>query len=219
MCKAVIFDWDGTLADTRKVVVASFQKALKEIDCEVGDEFIEQRIGIGSARTFKEILLWKKADFDEKLIKLLSKNKIQNEIELSASIRLFPGSKQLLELLYGRVKLGLASSNDRAVIRKMLRTTNTERFFSAVLTAEDVLNPKPDPEIFLKCAKILKAIPEKCVVVEDSVFGIMAAKRAKMRCAVVLTGVHSRKMLEKLNPDLVLDSLRNSSAFSAFVFS
>ncbi len=217
MCKAVIFDWDGTLADTQKVVVASFQKALNEIDCRVSDEFIEQRIGIGSARTFKEILLWKKANFDEKLIKFLSKSKIQNEIEMSGSIRLFPGSKQLLELLNGKVKMGLGSSNDRTVISHMLKTTSTERFFSAVVTAEDVSNPKPDPEIFLKCAKNLKTIPEECVVVEDSVFGVMAAKRAKMKCVAVLTGAHPRKMLEKATPDLIIDSLKNTSALTAFI--
>lgn len=218
MLEAVIFDWDGTLADTRKVVVASFQKALDEINCRVSDDFIEQRIGIGSANTFKDILLFSKRDFDEKLVQLLSKHKIQNEIEMSRSINLFPGSRQLLESLYGVAQLGLASSNDRAVIDHMLKITSTKRFFKAVVTAEDVSNPKPDPEIFLKCAKNLKITPEKCVVVEDSTFGVIAAKRAKMKCVAVPTGVHSRKMLKKANPDLILDSLRNRSAFLAFVF-
>lgn len=218
MLEAVIFDWDGTLADTRKVVVASFQKALDEINCRVSDDFIEQRIGIGSANTFKEILIFSKRDFDEKLVQLLSKHKIQNEIEMSRSINLFPGSRQLLESLYGVAQLGLASSNDRAVIDHMLKITSTKRFFKAVVTAEDVSNPKPDPEIFLKCAKNLKITPEKCVVVEDSTFGVIAAKRAKMKCVAVPTGVHSRKMLKKANPDLILDSLRNRSAFLAFVF-
>lgn len=51
MFKAVIFDWDGTLADTRQVVVASFQKALSGVHCEISGEFIERRIGIGSAET------------------------------------------------------------------------------------------------------------------------------------------------------------------------
>jgi len=218
MFETVIFDWDGTLADTRKVVVASFQKALDEINCRVSDDFIEQRIGIGSTKTFKEILLFSKRDFDEKLVQLLSKHKIQNQIEMSRSISLLPGSRQLLESLYGVAQLGLASSNDREVINHMLKITDTKRFFKAVVTAEDVSNPKPDPEIFLKCAKNLKTTPEKCVVVEDSTFGIIAAKRAKMKCIAVPTGVHSRKILKKANPDLILDSLRNRSAFLAFVF-
>ena len=56
MFEAVIFDWDGTLADTRQVIVISFQKALSEINCKVSDEYIERRIGIGAADTFRDIL-------------------------------------------------------------------------------------------------------------------------------------------------------------------
>jgi beta-phosphoglucomutase-like phosphatase (HAD superfamily) len=51
MLEAVIIDWDGTLADTRQVVVASFQSALNEIHCKISYEFIEQLIGIGSTET------------------------------------------------------------------------------------------------------------------------------------------------------------------------
>jgi beta-phosphoglucomutase-like phosphatase (HAD superfamily) len=56
MFEAAIFDWDGTLADTRKAIVVSFQKALKEINLEVPIEYIERRIGIGASETFREIL-------------------------------------------------------------------------------------------------------------------------------------------------------------------
>ena len=56
MYQAVIFDWDGTLADTRRVIVLSFQKTLSEANLSVSDEYIERRIGIGAAETFREIL-------------------------------------------------------------------------------------------------------------------------------------------------------------------
>ena len=46
MNKAVIFDWDGTIADTRRAIVTSFQKSLKKFDCNVNDDFIERRIGV-----------------------------------------------------------------------------------------------------------------------------------------------------------------------------
>jgi beta-phosphoglucomutase-like phosphatase (HAD superfamily) len=65
MFEAAIFDWDGTLADTRRVVVASFQKALREVDCKIDNAFIEQRIGIGSAETFREILRSSGTSVDE----------------------------------------------------------------------------------------------------------------------------------------------------------
>ena len=218
MFEAVVFDLDGTLADSSKVVVASFQKALSEVNCKISDEFIEQRIGIGSAETFREILRSSKTSVDEALIKRLVEMKIRNEIEKSSAIHLFDGSLQLLQSLQGKIKLGLASMNDRAVIEHLLKMTNTKRFFAAIVTADDVVNPKPDPEIFLKCASKLKSNPEKSVVVEDSIFGVEAAKKAKMRCIAVLTGVHSRKMLEKADPDLIVDSLKERNEVLDFIF-
>ena len=218
MFEAVIFDWDGTLADTRQVVVASFQKALSEVHCDISNEFIERLIGIGSAETFKEILRSSQASFDEALIRSLVENKVQNEIEMSRKVKLFKGSLDLLETLHGKVKLGLASMNDRAVINNLLKMTDTQRFFGTVVTAGDIVKSKPNPEIFLKCALKLRSKPNKCVVVEDSIFGVKAAKTAKMSCIAVLTGVYSQKELKKANPDLIVPSLREKSSILKFIF-
>jgi HAD superfamily hydrolase (TIGR01509 family) len=217
MFEAVIFDWDGTLADTGQVVVASFQKALSDVHCEISSEFIERRIGIGSAETFREILQSSKMRFDETLIKSLVEKKIQNEIEMSRDVKLFDGSLDLLEHLQGKVKLGLASMNDREVINNLLKMTNTQRFFDVILTADDVSEPKPNPEIFLKCALKLRSRQEKCVVVEDSIFGVEAAKKARMGCIAVLTGVYSRTELENAGADLLVSSLREKEAILRFV--
>jgi beta-phosphoglucomutase len=216
--EAVIFDWDGTLADTRRVVVASFQKALSEVACKISDEFIAQRIGIGSAETFREILRSSKTSFDEALIRRLVEKKIRNEIEMSGDVKLFGGALELLRSLRGKAKLGLASMNDRAVITHLLEKTRTRQFFAAVVTADDIAKPKPHPEIFLKCTRKLKTSVKKCVVVEDSVFGVEAAKTAKMGCIGVLTGMHSREMLEKANPDLIVKSLEEKSEILSFIF-
>ncbi len=218
MFEAVIFDWDGTLADTKRVVVASFQKALSEVQCKISDAFIERLIGIGSAETFREILQSTKVPFDETLIKSLVEKKIQNEIKMSNEVKLFNGSLNLLETLHGRIKLGLASMNDHEVINHLLKMTDTARFFTVVVTADDIINPKPHPEIFLKCALRLRSSPDKCVVIEDSVFGVKAAKAAKMGCIGVLTGVYSREELKKANPDLIVDSFNEKGEILKFIF-
>jgi len=217
MFEAVIFDWDGTLADTRQVIVTSFQKALSDVKCRISDEFIERLIGIGSAETFREILRSSRTSFDETLIKRLVEKKVQNEIEMSAAVKLFDGSLDLLEHLQGKVKLGLASMNDQKAIDHLLKTTNIHKFFGAILTADDISKPKPDPEIFLKCALKLKSKPDKCVVFEDSIFGVEAAKKARMGCIAVLTGVYSRKELKNAGADLVVSSLSEKEAILHFV--
>jgi beta-phosphoglucomutase len=212
MFDAVIFDWDGTLADTRKAILFSFHKALNQVHCDVSDEFIERRIGIGAAKTFKEILQAQNVSFDEALIGKLVEMKIQAEIDLSNEIKLFEGAAELLESLQDKVKVGLASMNNRRVIDHLLKITNTQQFFKTVVAADEVAKPKPNPDIFLKCAAKLNIKPENCVVVEDSVFGVEAAKSAGMGCIVVLTGVYFRSELKKGKPDLIVDSLKEKAA-------
>ena len=84
-----------------------------------------------------------------------------------------------------------------------------EKYFEVVLTAESVSHSKPDPEIFLKTASELKANPEKCVVFEDSIFGVKAAKSAEMGCVAVTTGVYTKEELEAEKPDLVVKTLKD----------
>ena len=209
MFEAVIFDWDGTLADTRQVIVIAFQKALSEINCKVSDEYIERRIGIGAADTFQDILQSAKMQFDEKIIQRLVERKSLLEIDLTDQVKLFPGARELLESLRGKTKMGLASMNNRSVIIHLLKANDIENYFDAVLTAESISRSKPNPEIFLKAASKLKASPEKCVVVEDSIFGVQAAKSANMGCVAVVTGVYSRLELLKEKPDLTVKTLKD----------
>ncbi|MGD0449701.1 MAG: HAD family phosphatase [Candidatus Bathyarchaeia archaeon] len=210
MFEAVIFDWDGTLADTRQVIVVSFQKALSEINCKVTDEYIERRIGIGAAETFREILRSAGKSFDEKLVQHLIERKSQLEIELTNQVKLFPGARELLEALDCKIKLGLASMNNCSVIMHLTEAKDLKKYFEVILTAESVSHSKPDPEIFLRTASELKMSPEKCVVFEDSIFGVKAAKSAGMDCVAVTTGVYSKQELEKEKPDLVVKTLKES---------
>jgi beta-phosphoglucomutase len=207
MFEAVIFDWDGTLADTRKVIVISFQKALKEINLEVPTVYIERRIGIGASETFREILKAANRRVDEKIVKQLVERKSKVQIELAKEVALFEGSKELLEALQGKVKVGLASMNNRAVVMQLLKNNGVTDCFGTILTVEAVSKSKPDPEIFLKTAEQLNAKPEDCVVFEDSIFGVKAAKNAKMGCIAVTTGVYSKQELEQENPDLTVKTL------------
>jgi len=206
--RAVLFDWDGTLADTRQVVVTTFQKVIrKEVGYEVNREFIERRIGTGAAQTFKEILQKAGKPVTDESIKRLLAKKIETEISLSDQVKLFPGAIELLEALEGEVRLALASMNNRAVIEDLLDKMKIRNCFNVILAVEEVEKFKPDPEIFLKCATRMRSKPEECVVFEDSIFGVQAARNAGMDCIAVLTGVYSRKELEIAKPILIVKSL------------
>jgi len=216
--KAVIFDWDGTLADTKKAVVQSFQKTLGEAGCRVSDEFIERRIGIGTKKTIIEAFRECHMRRDVSTLEKLANEKIRIQAELTDIVTLFDGVNELLEALQGRIKIGLATMSSRKVVDKLLPEKKIESCFDVVVTADEIVKPKPDPEIFLVSAARLGVKPEDCVVVEDSVFGVRAAKAAEMRCIAVSSGVYSREELAEENPDLMIDSLVEKERVLSFIF-
>lgn len=217
MYRGVLFDWDGTLADTRKVILLSFQQALQTINVQTDSEFIERQIGTGAAQTFKIIVQQAGKPCDNTIIKQLIAEKVKAEIELAGRVRLFSGARELLEALQGKVKLALASMNNQAVIENLLCNLTIENCFNTIVAVEDVKKFKPDPEIFLKAAAKLQLNPLECVVVEDSIFGVQAAKNADIACIAVLTGVYSKPELEKVNPDLFVKSLDEKEKILNFI--
>lgn len=210
MFKAAIFDWDGTLADTRHPIVVSFHRALKENGLDVSTEYIERRIGIGASDTFREILRSQGHEVDEQLVKRLVARKSEIQVELADEVQLFGGAKELLVELQGKVRVALASMNNRIVVGHLLMAKGVEDCFEVIMTGDRVAHSKPDPEIFLKTAEALGVKPEHCVVFEDSIFGVKAAKAAGMSCIAVTTGVYSGDELENEKADLVVKTLSDS---------
>jgi HAD superfamily hydrolase (TIGR01509 family) len=210
MFEAAIFDWDGTLADTRHPIVVSFHRALKEVGLDVSTEYIERRIGIGASETFRDILRSQGRIVDEALVKQLVTRKSEVQVELATEVKLFEGAEELLARLQGKIHVALASMNNRTVINHLLKVKGLEDCFEFVMTGDRVSHSKPDPEIFLKTAAELKVVPERCVVFEDSVFGVKAAKDAGMSCIAVTTGVYSHEELGIEKPELTVKSLKDS---------
>ena len=218
MTEAVIFDWDGTLADTRKAVVQSFQKVLKDAGCRISDEVIERLIGIGTKKTIIEAFRECHMRLDVSTLEKLAEEKIRIQAELTDTVSLLDGASDLLEMLQGKTKIALATMSGRKVVDKLLAEKKLLDYFDVVMTADDIVKPKPDPEIFLVSAAKLGVKPKCCVVVEDSVFGVRAAKTAEMRCIAVPSGFYSREELQAENPDLIVGSLAETGKILCFVF-
>ena len=218
MFKAVIFDWDGTLADTKRAVVQSFQKVLRETGCVVSDDFIERRMGIGTKKTIIESFRECHMRLDVSTLEKLANEKIRIQAELTDIVSLFDGVTELLEELQGKVKIALATMSGRKVVDSLLSEKRIEAYFDVVISADEVVNPKPDPEVFLVSAKKLEVNAKDCVVIEDSVFGVRAAKEAKMKCIAVSSGVYSKEELQQEQPDRVIGSLVGKENILGFIF-
>ena len=218
MIKAVIFDWDGTLADSKKVIIMSFNKTLTEFGFTVNEDYIERLMGSSATKILEEIIVSLNVEVSKELIEKLSKKRVKVESELSNQIKLNKGAYDLLKVLKGKVKLALASMNNKEVIKKHLKTCKIEKFFDVVLSSDEVIEPKPSPDIFIKCAKELEVNVNECVVIEDSVVGIKGAKEAKMKCIAVLSGIISRNKIIQLNPNLIICSLAEKDKNLKIIF-
>ena len=218
MVKAVIFDWDGTLADTRKAVIQSFQTVLTEAGCRVSDEFIVRLMGIGTKKTIIEAFRECHMRLDVSTLEKLAEEKVRIQAERADIVSLFDGAAELLEALHGKTKLALATMSGRKVVDQLIAAKRIRECFDVVVTADEVSKPKPDPEVFMVSASMLGVDPEDCIVVEDSVFGVRAAKASKMRCIAVPSGAYSREELVEEQPELIVNSLAEKEAILQFIF-
>ena len=217
MIKGVIFDWDGTLANTREAVVQSFQRVLGQVGCVVTDEFIARRLGIGTKKTMEEALKDCYIELNDDRLDNLVREKVRIQTSVTNIVSLFQGATELLEELQGRTKIALATMSGRKVVDKLLPEKGIEGYFDVVVTADEVSKPKPDPEVFLVSAAKLGVEPKDCVVIEDSVFGVRAAKAAEMKCIAVPSGAYTKEELQEENPDLMIGALAEKEVILGFI--
>lgn len=178
--KALILDMDGVMIDSevhwKKREQAFFRQWIPRWENE--DQV--KIIGMSVQNIYR--ILAKEYDFPLSEREYLDKiDEIASEI-YATKTELLPGCMELIEKAGTRIPLGLASSAMRKWIEKVMDRFELYPFFKAVVSAEDIKGPsKPDPAIYLFTAKKLGVAPKDCVVVEDAMHGIAAAKKAGMR--------------------------------------
>jgi len=181
MIDTVIFDMDGVIVDLEEFHLAAFKDVLSGVGQKMDDSFYFENIGVSTDDIFrKQLRSSEDIDFlareKEKKARYFMKGKILPK----------PGVMELLiQLKKNKKKTGLASSADRDNVLDVLKELGIRDFFQVIMTGDDVSNKKPDPEIFLKTAEKLKSGLNECIVIEDSLPGIIAAKSANMKCIAV----------------------------------
>ncbi|MCX6802863.1 MAG: HAD-IA family hydrolase, partial [Candidatus Diapherotrites archaeon] len=138
-----------------------------------------------------------KADW-EKL--MAQKYKILEKLIEEKGIRPLPGAIELAKAAKkSGLKIAVASGSRKKFVFPILKKMGLEKTFDLVLCADDVKKGKPNPEIFLKCAKRLRVQPKNCLVLEDAENGIIAAKRAGMKAIALKSGYSGKQDFSKAN--------------------
>ncbi|MFC2049562.1 HAD family hydrolase [Chloroflexota bacterium] len=211
MKTTVIFDMDGVLSDTEKIHAQIESGLLKSYGIQVSvKELIAEYAGVADREFFKEVFekFRVESDIDEVIRKKWS---IMMEVSTDG-IEPIEGAISLIEYLWARgFKLAVASSSPSKFVDLVLNKLNIRQFFSAVASQDDVQMTKPDPEIFLFIAEELGVKPCTCLVIEDGLPGMIAARRAGMKCiGYIRTRTGER---ERIYPvDFVVENLMQISA-------
>ncbi|MDH7571729.1 MAG: HAD family phosphatase [Armatimonadota bacterium] len=204
----VIFDLDGVLIDSSLLHLESWRIVGQERGFEMSEELFWRTFGMPNRQIFA--LLFGRP-LPEEQADELSEYKESVYRKLAAGrLRPLPGAVELLHALRrDGFKVALGSSTPRSNVQVILDTIGIRHCFNAVVTGNDVTHGKPHPEVFLKAAERLQLPPARCVVVEDAVVGVDAARAAGMRCLAVTT-THPREKLA--HADRVVDCLTEVSA-------
>ncbi len=182
MTAAVLFDLDGLLADTEPLHCLAYQEVLGRRGVILGeDQYVEHWVRNG--RGIAEFLAKQGICADPEAIRV-EKSALYREL-IAKHAKPMPGALEILERLAPVAKLALASSSYPDAVAAVLAALDMSCYFDVVVTRTDVMRVKPEPDIFIVAARRLGVKPEKCVVIEDAEKGIVAAKRAGMRCLAV----------------------------------
>jgi HAD superfamily hydrolase (TIGR01509 family) len=182
---AIIFDMDGVLIDSVRLHWQAMNQALAKYNIHIDDDQLRNYIGQSVINQLNQI--------SEKFATPLDSTAIIAEIdpikaELQRGIQPKEGVVDLLNLLRTNgVAIAVGTSSSRAATQQKLTDAGILDFFQALVTEDDVTAHKPDPMVYLTAAEALGFVPEKCIVFEDAPSGIIAAKRAGMRCIAVQT--------------------------------
>lgn len=222
--KALLFDFDGTLVDTAEAICRSFRHVLMSHGLTpMEDQQIRMLIGQPLRDMFK---LATGYEASQRIEQLASDYRKISSRRGGECVRLFPGVEDFLSGVSGDVRKGIVTSRSHAGTRSILKGFGLEVHFHAVVGIDDVLRPKPDPEPVLQALEQLRAVPDRAVMVGDTVSDMMAGADAGTKTVGITSGSYSREELLDAGAEevvsgffelsaLLIDFLRDSSEVSA----
>ena len=176
--RALIFDCDGTLADTMPGHFAAWTAALREGGGDISEAQFYSLAGVTSAAIID--LLNREHGYALDIAETV-RRKEALYVDALHSVQEITAVADIARAYCGKVPLAVASGGLRSVVHATLDTVGLRPLFDAVVTAEDVTHGKPAPDIFLEAAARLGVAPADCIVYEDGDPGIVAARAAGMR--------------------------------------
>jgi HAD superfamily hydrolase (TIGR01509 family) len=203
--KLAIFDMDGTIADSEKIAQKVTIDFFKKKGMIINKKEQKDVFGLNWKDLVREILKRNGMEYSQTLKDTLKERYVRT---MKKEVGAVPGAHDLLIFLKKNLQLALATNSRMREVDIICSKLGFDKFFDLMLARDHVKNAKPDPEIYLKAANILNAEPDECIVFEDSIVGIRAAKSAGMRC-IAITNTYPPELLKAA--DLIIESYDKKS--------
>ncbi len=203
--KAVIFDMDGVIFDSERLVLEGWLALGKKYGILDIEKIYPKCIGVNAVASKQVFLDFYGEDFPYDAYKQETSADYHAKYD-GGRLPLKPGIRELLQYLKEKgYHIGLASSTRYEVVSQQLKDAGLLPYFEALTCGDMVKKSKPEPDIFLKAAETLGVQPEECIVIEDSYNGIRAASRAGMFPIMVPDMIAPDEEMQQLASEILSD--------------
>ncbi|MBN2043043.1 MAG: HAD family phosphatase [Candidatus Aenigmarchaeota archaeon] len=205
MINTIIFDMDGVLLDSVPQHRQAFAEVFRDVGVHVSNDDFREVSGMTTPDIIRNIAKKHGMEVD---VEVMSEKKDKKALEkISKDMRIFDGVRDVVKNLRNNgFRIGFASSSDKSVIDHFMEKGGLKGMFDSVVMGIDLHRSKPDPEVFLLATEKMGSRPESSVVVEDARNGIIAAKRARMKCIAIKNDFIRPEDIKKA--DVIVNSIK-----------
>jgi HAD superfamily hydrolase (TIGR01509 family) len=193
--EALLFDFDGTLADTMAAHLDSWNRALKVYNLSLSRE---QHFAWAGRPTSEIVRLLSELHLTDLSYDDIAKAKESHYLDSLLRVREIVPVAEIVRHYHGRIPMAVVSGSRRKWVEMTMHHLSLTQYFDAIVCAEDYKKGKPAPDCFLQAAKLLSVPFEKCLVFEGGELGIQAAKAAGMACLRVVEDSESGHQIRKV---------------------
>lgn len=203
MFKVIIFDLDGLLVDSQPLQYQAYQQVFSNHGFPLTQ--VDWQEWIDHSYSVQQWIQKNNLPLDGDSLRSEKKN-IYDQL-IRDELQLKPGARELIDELHGKFRLCIASSSRLESIELIVDKFGLQPKFEQLISDTEIVNGKPHPDIFLKTAEAMQVKPADCLVIEDSIAGLKAAKAANMICIICPDTFSHLPLIAFTEADKIVDNL------------